>query len=343
MALSLLELLLLSAALLVVVAVLLAVLPVRAAHSRRRVVGGRAAGGGTARYDRSITTFDPSGRLLQVEYGMEASNRGSSVVAALLALSTTKRGEGTDGESDSVDVDDDVTDVEEEEAICLIIERSSSQKVHRLADHLWLATSGLSGDSRALASAVRSYCQKHRTSFGEVPTVHQAARYAAELQHQLTRTGGARPLGCAAVLVGVDPSSSPPPTGSARGLLRIFRTDPGGTSEECRYCAEGKNKEALSVALSKYYDEETNDDGALPVPRDGGYWTKPISSLVRRIVGVAASDSNASERSFVDVWVIRPSRSKRGNMHAICFRNIRRDQAVEILEKHSSLLTKSSD
>lgn len=129
---------------------------VHAAHSRRARVTVRNTA--SPRYDRSITTFDQTGRLLQVEYGMEAANRGEAVVA-----------------------------VWTEAKIYVFVRNSSSQKVHRLDENIFLFSAGLSGDARALASSLRSSSQQHRLSYGEAPTVEQAARHAASLQHQLTR------------------------------------------------------------------------------------------------------------------------------------------------------------
>jgi hypothetical protein len=60
------------------------------------------------RYDCSITTFSADGRLVQVEYGMEASARGSTVAA----LEVSKLG------------------------ICWVAKTSSFGKVHRINQNL---------------------------------------------------------------------------------------------------------------------------------------------------------------------------------------------------------------
>ena len=62
---------------------------------------------------------------------------------------------------------------------------------------------------------------------------------AASLQHELTRTPGARPLGCTAILAGVDNLTG----------LKLFQTDSGGILEECFYCAAGKGQEKAMSSL----------------------------------------------------------------------------------------------
>ena len=108
--------------LLISLVVLLAIVGVvvQGAHSRHRNVVRREA---EPRYDRSITTFSANGRLAQVEYGMEASLRGSAIAAM-------KMNNG------------------EQAGICLVIQNSSFGKVHRIDHHLWLVTACLSCDAR---------------------------------------------------------------------------------------------------------------------------------------------------------------------------------------------------
>lgn len=268
------------------------------------------------RYDRSITTFDPSGRLLQVEYGLQAARRGSSYLVAS-ALDDDKNESAifiiiAGGRSASTQT----TLSSAPSALTAVNDNISYNKVFRVDDHLWLVTSGLVGDARTLAAQMRIVCQRHRLSFGVAPRVEQAARQTASLQHQLTRTGGARPLGCTTMVLGVDSLSSSSLSSSAtaarrhdpHGSVRIFRTDPGGIMEDCLYYAGGRDGDKLLTALATLYKADNTVKLDHPV----------MASKLTKIMAEATGQKKLS----VDVWVIRPNHTCRGNMEAILFANV---------------------
>jgi hypothetical protein len=97
----------------------------RAAHPRQKVVVTRPDT--TPSYGREVTTFNPQGRLEQVEYGMMASERGGCI--GVLKCNIT---------------------------LYLLVEHPSStigwgtsnDKVQRIDDNKFLLTTGLVGDGR---------------------------------------------------------------------------------------------------------------------------------------------------------------------------------------------------
>lgn len=272
---------------------------VHGAHSKRRVVMRREV----ERYDREITTFSKDGTLAQVEYGMEASLRGSTVAA-----------------------------IRTPAGICLVVQNSSFGKVHRLDHHLWLVTAGLSGDARILADALRNTCQRFRMSYGEAPTTKQIARTSGELQHELTRTGGARPLGCTAIVAGIDA----PFNGKSTGKPSLYQTDPGGIVEECIHCAAGKERVNIGKILADLVSGKLGNVRKFLGPlakKKEGQGSDQISTLATSLAEkVLAQLDQDAKGSSVDVWIIRPDGRRRGGMHATCFRNIRKDSLVEITE-----------
>ena len=272
-----------------------------AAHSRRRVVVTRGNNNNnndrsSSLYDRSITTFDPSGRLLQVEYGLAATLRGESILAAVLndgsivVLVSSQHASSSSSSSSS----------------------SLSPKVHRIDEHLWLFTAGLSGDSRALASHVRLYgsLQPRLLSYGEPTTVAEAAQTAATLQHELTRMGGARPLACTAIVVGMDAAAAA--AAGQQQQPRLFRTDCGGIMEDCVYCVAGKASERLMGLMRDSYDRIRSSSDTVEATRE-------LLAVARK--AGAGDDDDESNIGF-DLWWFRPDSRRRGNTHATCFLDV---------------------
>ena len=297
---------------------------VSAAHAARtRSVGSSSR---EPHYDRSITTFNSEGRLLQVEYGMEAALRGSTV-AALPCIPTTSSDDGGNDDEDTVYL------VIRSKASSAVTSSSTSslKKVYRIDEHVVLVAAGLVGDARFLVDQLRQYCQSARTNYAEAPTVRDVAAMAAEWQHTLTRMEGARPLATSCLIVGVDPTAAASlssTTTSSRQLpppkkrTRIFRTVPGGSMEEYRYCAIGQGQDhvmkALAVALELL--EQTKK--------------KQSSSKTKSVLLKATLQSmDLKNDETVDVWRIRPHHGKNpqphpqpggntNNMEATCFQGV---------------------
>ena len=262
-----------------------AVVVVDGAHSRRRVVVSSPRTAAAARYDRSITTFDPSGRLLQVEYGIEASQRGDSSIISLLADNGMIYVVVVSSPSPSASSSS--TKPKGQRSTTTI---NNHGIVHRIDDHILMFCTGLMGDAKMLAGHLCWWCQQSKYNEGEVPTTKQAARYLASVQHKLTRTTGARPFGCTAIVVGIDPtavSSSSSSLSSSTATIsastttsensenklagkptstsatshrsnarsNIFCSNPGGILEDCLYCASGGggSEQVMSVLQDKYY------------------------------------------------------------------------------------------
>jgi 20S proteasome alpha/beta subunit len=285
----------------------------RAAHSRRRSVAVVTNGNIESTYDRSVTTFDPSGRLLQVEYaGQAAIQRGGSVAAVLVhdaiyVAVVTGNGASSSGSS------------------------GTFPKVHRLAEHLWMMGTGLAGDARAVAAHLRVMAQDNILQSGESWTVKQAATTVASLQHQLTYTPGARTLGVTCIVLGHDPMFSLQP--------RLYRCSPGGVQEDCLYCSAGQSETQILKALQERYEhlvEQTNtaahDDDVAVI--------EGLVAAVRDGLGLKNTktrrDNTNDASPTLDVWVFRPDANKRGKTVATCFTGICDEESLAKMRAHYS-------
>ena len=288
-----------------------------AAHSRRRPVARRES---TPKYDRAITTFSNDGRLLQVEYGMKAADRGDTVAA--MAVSLTDNG-NTDGSRDEYGF------------VCIAVAGSSERKVQRIDEHVLLMSSGLSGDMGLVAKILRRYCQQHRMAFGEAPTVQEVSKYLAEIQHGLTKVSGTRPLGCSCIVAGLDVS---PEDDGLPGIVRLFGVEAGGILEEYTFCAVGKGRAKATKVLEELERKVMDSNNDIEQP-DKGQKDRPIPILqsvsqgVTDAVFLSADDggSKSSTDQKLDLWIIRcdPHRRQgRGKIHIACAKDLNRNKAT---------------
>src|SRR6056297_4024036 len=98
-------------------------------------------------YDRGITIFSPDGRLYQVEYAREAVKRGTASVGVRT----------TDGVVLAADT----------RVRSPLLERSSVEKLHKIDDHVAIASAGHVADARQLIDFARRQAQMDRLRYDE--------------------------------------------------------------------------------------------------------------------------------------------------------------------------------
>ena len=160
--------------------------------------------------------------------------------------------------------------------------------------------------------------EKHRLSKRQL-------RIAAESQHLLTRTPGRRPLGCTAILAGVEDGTT----------LRLFQTDAGGILEERQYCAAGKGQDKAMTALENLFDE-----------LQSSLEDKDAMDRRKMIPGVAQVAMEALEGKddppHVDVWIVQGDTSRRGGIHIRCIQKIRQKDLALLSERILSMMTEGT-
>lgn len=180
-------------------------------------------------YDRALTIFSPDGHLFQVEYAMEAVNKGTTVIGVrgreVLVLGVEKK------------------------SVPKLQDPRTVQKVCMVDEHIWTAFAGLTADARVLINKARTECQSHRLTIEDPASVEYIARYIAGIQQKYTQKGGVRPFGVCTLLIGFDSDRQP----------RLFLTEPSGIHSEWRACAIGKSSKTVREFLEKNHEAGLND------------------------------------------------------------------------------------
>jgi len=184
-------------------------------------------------YDRGMTIFSPDGRLYQVEYAREAIKRGTASVG--------------------VRTDDGVVLVADRQVRSPLLEADSIEKLHRVDDHVAVASAGHVADARQLVEFARTQAQRHRLRYDEPIDVETLAKEVTDYIQRYTQSGGVRPFGVALVIAGIDPDGTP----------RLFETDPSGTPYEWTATAVGGDRQTLMGYLEDHYRDDLDLDGGI--------------------------------------------------------------------------------
>ncbi|WP_433624491.1 archaeal proteasome endopeptidase complex subunit alpha [Halomicrococcus sp. NG-SE-24] len=183
-------------------------------------------------YDRGITIFSPDGRLYQVEYAREAVKRGTPCIG--------------------VRTNDGVVLTVDKYIRSQLMERESIEKLHKVDDHIGIASAGHVADARQLIDFARQQAQVNRLRYGEPVGVETLTKQVTDHMQQYTQVGGARPFGAALLIGGIDD-----------GEPRLYETDPSGTPNEWKANAIGADRSDIQDYLEENYTDDLDLDGGI--------------------------------------------------------------------------------
>jgi len=183
-------------------------------------------------YDRGITIFSPDGRLYQVEYAREAVKRGTASIG--------------------VRTSDGVVIAVDKRIRSPLMERDSVEKIHKVDDHIGIASAGHVADARQLIDFARRRAQVNELRYGEPIAVETLTKEVTDYIQQYTQVGGARPFGVSLIIAGI-----------ADGEPRLYETDPSGTPYEWKALAVGADRGDIREYLEENYDEEMDLDAGV--------------------------------------------------------------------------------
>ena len=175
-------------------------------------------------YDRAITVFSPDGRLYQVEYAIETVKRGN------IALGIKTK-------------DGIIFAADERPRKLQVVEES--QKLFKIDQHIGIAAAGYIPDARSQVDNARFFSQSSKLVYDESVSIETVTKHIADQCQQYTQYAGARPIGVALIIGGVDKNGN-----------LLFLTDPSGTYIPYNAVAIGADSDRVTEFLKKHYKPE---------------------------------------------------------------------------------------
>merc|ERR1711871_1378928 len=179
---------------------------------------------GDSAYSFSLTTFSPSGKLVQIEYAINAVQMRPTALGI----------KATDG----------VVVATEKKLQSTLMDETSIEKTATLTENVGVVYSGLAPDFRVLVKKGRKAAQAYYKTYKEHIPVSQIVRELASVMQEFTQSGGVRPFGVSLLVAGYDEKGP-----------QLYQVDPSG--------AIGKNYLNANTFLEKRYNEEMEIEEAV--------------------------------------------------------------------------------
>jgi hypothetical protein len=156
------------------------------------------------RYSFSLSTFDPSGKILQVDRALEAASKGTPIVALVF--------------------EENIFLAAPQSLPSHLIIDDGSPRFTRISSEIFIAHTGLSADGRVVTMNADRFALNYVYSFDEEIPIETFIQKLSLLFQEYTMKPGHRPFGCT-ILVGYVPSN-----GTKIGRCpQLFRVDPSGS------------------------------------------------------------------------------------------------------------------
>ncbi|EPQ64040.1 Alpha 2 subunit of the 20S proteasome [Blumeria graminis f. sp. tritici 96224] len=207
------------------------------------------------RYSFSLTTFSPSGKLIQIEYALNAVNQG---VTALGIKATNGVVLATEKKSSSP-----------------LIDAPSLSKVSLITPDIGMIYSGMGPDYRVLVEKARKVSHTgYKRIYNEYPPTKILVQDVARVMQEATQSGGVRPYGVSLLVAGWDEGTEPEVNqaensdgksgqeessnktgGDVKGNPMLYQVDPSGSYFPWKATAIGKSATSAKTFLEKRYTE----------------------------------------------------------------------------------------
>ncbi|KAK5072923.1 Proteasome subunit alpha type-2 [Lithohypha guttulata] len=220
------------------------------------------------RYSFSLTTFSPSGKLVQIEYALNAVNQG---VTSLGIKATNGIVLATEKKSSSP-----------------LIDAPSLSKISLVTPNIGMVYSGMGPDYRVLVDKARKVSHtNYKRIYNEYPPTRILVQDVARVMQEATQSGGVRPYGVSLLIAGWDDGIEPESEeakaedaeteegkklaasrrtgGIQKGGPSLYQVDPSGSYFPWKATAIGKGATSAKTFLEKRYTQELELQDAIHI------------------------------------------------------------------------------
>ncbi|KAG5179913.1 20S proteasome subunit alpha 2 [Tribonema minus] len=187
---------------------------------------------GDSAYSFSLTTFSRTGKLLQIEYALNAVQQGKTSLGI----------KATNG----------VVIATEKKLPTVLVDEKDVAKINLVTPSTGFVYSGLGPDYRVLVRTSRKKAQGYFNTYRELQPVSQLVRDTAGVMQEYTQSGGVRPFGVSLLVAGYDDDGP-----------QLYQVDPSGAYFGWKASAIGKNFLNAKSFLEKRYNDEMELDDAI--------------------------------------------------------------------------------
>jgi len=189
------------------------------------------------RYSFSLTTFSPSGKLVQIEYALAAVNQGVTSLGI----------KATNG----------IVLATEKKSTSSLINPSSLEKISLITPNIGMVYSGMGPDFRVLVDRARKVSHtNYKRIYNEYPPTRILVQDVARVMQEATQSGGVRPYGVSLLVAGWDEHTDTP---------SLYQVDPSGSYFPWKATAIGKSATSAKTFLEKRYSEGLELEDAIHI------------------------------------------------------------------------------
>lgn len=181
----------------------------------------------------SLTTFNKSGKLLQIEYALKRVSQGKMALG--------------------IKASNGVVIACDKKVSTTLVDADEYQKIQSVTPSCGFVYAGMGPDFRVLVTQARKAAQAYYLTYREVQPVAQVVRESALIMQEYTQSGGVRPFGVSCLVAGWDDVDGP----------QLFQVDPSGAAFGWKATAIGKNYENAKNFLERRYNDEMELDDAV--------------------------------------------------------------------------------